>query len=195
MPCGRRPSRRSARRAEKLFVTDATRFPVGVTTTYTDHDDGGRRPHGDGDLPGHLQPEAARRAAASRRATGGHRGIERVARARDPESAGVDPERGGADLAHAGRVRRSEDAQRARDARVRSAVATALRVSRLRARARGANRAGRSRDDGARRGKSRVAHPDRDAERAGQLRRRPRATPFASKATKICCTARSSISR
>ena len=42
---------------------------------------------GDGDLPGHLRPEAPRRAAPARRAPRGGGGAQRVARARDQESA------------------------------------------------------------------------------------------------------------
>ena len=49
---------------------------------------------GDGDLHRHLRPEAAAGAAPARRAAGGGGGAERVAGARDPESAGVDPQRG-----------------------------------------------------------------------------------------------------
>ena len=159
-------------RGEGFVSTVAKRFPVGVTTTYHGARRHRRRPHRDGDLSGHLGSEADGGAPAARRAARGHRRAERIAGARDQESAGVDSKRGRADLANAGRIRRSEDAQRARHARVGPVVAAAVGISRLRARSRRANGASRSRQ------------PSRAAPPASRRR-----IPTATRSVRVSCVA------
>jgi CheY-like chemotaxis protein/PAS domain-containing protein len=67
-------------RGECVVCTEVRRFPVGLTTTYTEQDENGCRPNRDRDLSGHLRSEDARRPSSARRATRGHRRAERVAR-------------------------------------------------------------------------------------------------------------------
>ena len=71
-----------------------------------------RRPDGDRDLPGHLRPEAAGEPACPRGPARGDRRAQRVIGPRDPESAGVDPQRGRAADRHALAGRRDAAARR-----------------------------------------------------------------------------------
>ena len=80
------------------------RFPIGVTTTYTEHDETGAGRTATAIFQDISDQKRLDVAAPARRAARGHRRAERVARARDQESARVDPQRGRADLAHAGDV-------------------------------------------------------------------------------------------
>ena len=167
-----------------------------MTTTYTETTTTGAGPNGDRDLPGHLRSEAHRRAASPRRTPRGHRRAERVAGARDQESARVDSQRGRADLAHAARCptirERSRTLVMRESDRLSRLLTEFLDFARVRV---------------ARDGAGGPRRRSRATPRASP-RRIPTATPsvrvtcvvpegdaVASRATRICCIAPCSISR
>ena len=194
-PCAT-PRSPCAPRARSCAPTAA--FPFGVTTTSAGGDGADVGRERDRDLPGHFRPEAPRAAAtcAPQRLEAVAE-LSRVAGARDQESARVDSQRRRAAFARAPSPTSDEtDARQPHRARVGPAVAPALGVPRLRARARHAPRAGgRRRPSRAAPRRSPSTHPARAGRRAASTSQVPDGDRSWCSATTTCCTARSSTSR
>ena len=165
-------------RGEGTVSNAIRRFPIGVTTTYTEHEhDAGRRTATAifQDISDQKRLDALRLRAerlegiAELSASLAHEIKNPLASIRSAvEQIG----------AHAGGLRRSKNAQRPGHARVRPALATAVRVPRLRARAR---RHDEAVDLAAvARGAARLAdtHPDRDDQRSRHRSRSPMSGAF-----------------